>query len=54
MALKELLVGRVDFYIHRAEFLLDKDIITISESVFHLWSRLFRQSQGTAKEPFEP
>ena len=28
---KELLVGRVDFHIRRAEFLEDKDIITISD-----------------------
>ena len=31
MAHKELLVGRVDFHIHRAEFLIDMDIITISD-----------------------
>ena len=31
MALKELLVGKIDFYIHRAEHLTDKDIITISD-----------------------
>ena len=31
MAHKELLVGRVDFHIHRAEYLTDKDVITISD-----------------------
>ena len=31
MALKELLIGKIDFYIHRAEYLTDKDVITISD-----------------------
>ena len=31
MALKELLVGRINFHIHRAENLMDKDIIGISD-----------------------
>ena len=31
MALKEILIGKIDFYIHRAEYLTDKDVITISD-----------------------